>query len=263
MTGAEWDAFHARWARSGPPLRVNQEVVAAYRAVVGAHAPVVLLGITPELALVADETIAVDWNAAMIAHVWPGDDEKRHSLLADWRDLPLPAGSCGAAMGDGSLNCLDWPAGYDQVFARLASVLRPGGPAAIRCYAMPDPNERLDAVADAAFAGRIAGFHALKWRLAMAAVGERNDPNLPVTEIHAAFDAHFPDRDRLAAAAGWSLEQIADIDFYAGSHVRYSFPTRDQILGCVGQGFTDARFEKSGSYELAERCPLLVLERGA
>jgi hypothetical protein len=48
---------------------------------------------------------------------------------------------------------------------------------------------------------------------------------------------------------------------YAGSDANYSFASRRQFLEIVPAEFTNARFVDVGSYELAERCPLLVLER--
>jgi SAM-dependent methyltransferase len=261
----DWAAFQARWARLKPPLRANDEVVAAIGAAIGdaadGRAPALLLGVTPEYAGIAPAMVAVDWSRPMIDGIWPGDDAARRSLCADWRDLPLASGSCGAAVGDGSLSCLAWPDDYRRVFDRLAAVLRPGARLAIRCYATPDPCEPLAAVGAAALAGAAEGFHALKWRIAMALAAARGDPNVPVVAILAAFDTLFPDRGRLAAAAGWDDEEIAEIDAYAGQRLVYSFPTRAEVLARVPPAFAGARFVAAGTYPLAERCPILVAER--
>ena len=50
--------------------------------------PVLLLGVTPELAVIPRRTVAVDWSERMIAVAWPGDCDSRHAVLGDWRALP-------------------------------------------------------------------------------------------------------------------------------------------------------------------------------
>lgn len=263
IDGSEtWRGFHARRARLKPPLRPDAEIAGRTAAAIAdAQGPVLLLGVTPELADLADETIAIDWNPDMIAHVWPGDTDRRRAMVGNWLTPLLATGSCGAAIGDGSLNCLAWPRDYRRLFAVLGDVLRPGSPVAIRCYTTPDDGESADAVGAAALAGEVRGFHALKWRLATALTHERGDPNLPVIDILTAFDRLFPDRAALAAATGWALDEIAEIDAYRTGGAVYSFPRRDQVAATVGPAFGPAQFTDSGTYELAERCPLVRLRR--
>jgi hypothetical protein len=125
----------------------------------------------------------------------------------------------------------------------------------------PDAGETLAEVGAAALAGEVAGFHALKWRLAMALVHESGDPNLPVIRILEAFDRLFPDRAVLASATGWSLDEIAEIDAYREGAAVYSFPRRRDVAGTIGPAFGPVQFTDSGTYELAERCPLVRLRR--
>lgn len=260
---AGWAAFQRRRAALRPPLRPTAEVVAAMRRLTApAAGPTLILGLTPELLASVGEWLAADWSATAIADARAAESPRRRCLQADWRALPITPASCGAAIGDGSLSCLAWPGDYGRLSAELARVLAPGAVVAIRCYATPDEGERIGDVAAAALAGAGGGFHAFKWRLAMA-LAAAHGPNLPVSAIADAFDALLPDRAALAAAAGWSLDQIAEIDAYQGSALAYSFPTRRQILGAIGPGFVAARFIETEGYELAERCPLLVLERAA
>jgi hypothetical protein len=95
----------------------------------------------------------------------------------------------------------------------------------------------------------------------MAIGHERGGPNVPVSEIRDTFERWFPDRAALEAETGWPREEIDTIDNYAGSNAIYGFATRRQMLDIVPAEFVNARFVDVGSYELAERCPLLVLER--
>src|SRR5208282_662795 len=56
-----WSRYHAAWNKLAPPLRPNAEVCAAIRRLLGERAgPVLLLGVTPELADVAPRVVAVD-----------------------------------------------------------------------------------------------------------------------------------------------------------------------------------------------------------
>jgi hypothetical protein len=64
----------------------------------------------------------------------------------------------------------------------------------------------------------------------------------------------------LGAASGWSREEIAEIDAYAGQRGVYSFPMRREILAHLPGNFSNPRFVVSGTYELAERCPILLAE---
>jgi hypothetical protein len=255
-----WEAFHQRWASLAPPLRPDAEVCAAIRRFIDeCAARVLVLGVTPELADLGRETFAMDWSANSLARIWPGNTKSRRAVQCDWRRLPVAAASITAAIGDGSFNCLDYPAGYERLFQQLACAVRPGGRIAVRTYLTPARSEGLAAVRTAAMLGRIGTVHALKWRLAMAICVEAGNPNVPVQTILEVFNREFPDRRALARATGWCAKAIALLDTYARSPDVFSFPTPAQILASVPEGLT-GRLLAVGSYELAERCPVLAIE---
>ena len=191
----------------------------------------------------------------MIGAVWPGRAPGRSVVQGDWRDMPFAQRSFASAVGDGSLNMCRWPDDYRAIADALSRVVHPGGRVVIRCFTAPDVPESVEHVIDAALAGRILGFHAFKWRLAMAVA--QGNPNLPMVEVWRIFSNSVPHRKHLADATGWSLDLIGEIDDYASSPFSKSFPTRRQLLDC----FDDARLVDCGGYELAERCPLLVIDR--
>jgi hypothetical protein len=83
---------------------------------------------------------------------------------------------------------------------------------------------------------------------------------IDVRTIRDRFDNLFPDREALAAQTGWSIASINTIDVYAGSDTSYSFATLAVLVEEAIGWFSDVRVVPSGSYPLAERCPLLVLE---
>jgi SAM-dependent methyltransferase len=258
LSKSHWADFHRRWAQLTPPLRPNKDIAEGIRQAIAGHAErVLLLGVTPELADLGAEVVGVDHSEMMIANIWPGNTERRRVVKADWLALPFPKGHFSAAMGDGSLNALTYPDGHRGLYAQLAMVVRRGGRFAFRLYKTPDRCEPLAAVSAAALAGEIASFHAFKWRLAMAVVAASADPNIRVTAIRDAFNREFPDRARLAAASSWKL---SDIDVYEGSSEIYSFPTFDQLRAVIPGSFEAPRLVAVGRYELAERCPLVVMD---
>lgn len=264
MHDSHWARLQRRWARLQPPLRPNDEVVAAVESALGAAArgAVLLLGVTPELADLGARLVACDNDATMIAANWPGDDERRQALRADWLHLPLADRTVDGVIGDGSLSTLDYPRQYTALFDGLARVLVPGGRVVLRLYRRPDEAESVAAVCAAAAAHAIENFHAFKWRLAMALVAAAGSPNIAVAAIHAAFSRAFPARGRLASLSGWARADIDTIDAYAESPVSYSFPNATELLATIPASFDRVAFVPSGTYALAERCPLLVLERG-
>jgi hypothetical protein len=252
--------FHNRWTRLKPPLRPDAEIVAAYRRTVAGHTGrVLLLGVTAELADIGDTLVAVDLSRKMIANAWPGDTDRRQAIHANWMDMPLKTREFTAVIGDGSLPGFRL-AEYPALFARLGSVMLPGARFAVRIYEMPADGETVEQVRRAAMSGSIKGFHAFKWRLAMAIVADTKNATVVVSTIHEVFEREFPDRRALSTATGWSLEDIAEIDAYAGKPLQLNFLTRHEILSVLPDEFANPRFETSGTYELAERCPILVAD---
>ena len=110
-------------------------------------------------------------------------------------------------------------------------------------------------------AGAIGSFHAFKWRLAMALVARQKSPNICVRTIHDSFSNEFPGRDVIARITGWDAADIDTIDVYRHSTEIYSFPTIEQFQSIIPAGtFSNVGFADAGSYELADRCPLLFMD---
>ena len=252
--------FHKRWTRLKPTLRPDAQIVAAYgQAIKGHETRVLLLGVTAELADLGHTTVAVDLSRKMIDNAWPGDTESRKAVHGNWLNLPLQTREFTAVIGDGVLTGFELSE-YPKFFEQLGKVLLPSARLALRLYETPERGETVAQVRTATMTGEIAGFHAFKWRLAMAIVNETKNSAVAVAKIHEIFEQAFPDRDALAKAAGWSLEEIAEIDAYAGKPMIYRFPKRSEILAHWPCQFSEPRFLPSGVYELSERCPILVAD---
>ncbi|HEY8950160.1 MAG TPA: class I SAM-dependent methyltransferase [Rhizomicrobium sp.] len=260
MAAPGWHDFHRRWARLKPPQRPHPEAVEAYlRALEGKQGHALLLGVTPELADLAIQLTALDGSESMIAHIWPGDTQARRAIRGDWLAMPFGKSQFSAVIGDGSLNVMVY-SDYAALFAQLARVLQPSARLALRIFTTPDVCESVTELRDQAFSSQIPSFHGFKWRLAMAIVKENGQPDLPVAQLHACFEREFPDRAALAQVTGWPEEDIDGIDAYAGNGAIYSFPTAREVIAAIPSSFTNARLLSSGSYELAERCPLLAAD---
>lgn len=260
MNDRPWAPFQQHFRVLKPPLEATAETAAAIQdAIRGRSERALLLGVTPRLAALADYTVAMDWNAGMIARVWPGDGPRGRAMQADWRAMPVEAPEFTAVIGDGSFNTLEYPEGYRAVFGELARVLKPGARFAVRFYVTPSSRESFGSLRDAAMSGGVAAVDALKWRLGMA-VAARSGANVARAAIKDAFDAMFQDRVGLCAAGGWTEDDLAAVDWYKGVPDIISFPTEVEIRAVVPASFRNPHFIPSGTYELAERCPILVMD---
>lgn len=237
----------------------REDVRAIQQSLGGADGLHLLLGVTPELTSLAGQLVAIDNSAAMIGALWSGNQAGRYIVRGDWLDMPFAENSFDAIIGDGSLTLLSYPLQYECLFTQLNRTLKPGGKILIRFFVSPEQGETCADVCHEALSGRIDGFHAFKWRLSMAVAAESQSPNISVADTHAAFNRLLPDRKQLAKSTGWSHEDIATIDLYDGSPARYSYPTLSQLRRVFPQCFKETGL-MYGSYELAERCPILALE---
>jgi hypothetical protein len=259
---SHWEDYHRRWSRIGPPLRPDADVVRAFEdAIAGHDEHVLLLGVTRELADLGKQLTAIDKNEGQIANVWPGNNSRREAKRGDWSALPCADAVFSAAIGDGSANFPLYPDGIRIFFGEMARVLKSDGVLALRVFATPEYPEAIGELHEHVMRRGIASFHAFKWRLAMTLVQRARDPNIAVTEIRDNFDRMFYDRRALADATGWPMEDIETIDAYKNSADIYCFPTIGQYRSAIPDSFHNVRVVHAGTYELAERCPLLVMAR--
>jgi hypothetical protein len=256
-----WQKYHAAWSKLEAPLRPNAETLGKIRELAGdAAGPVLLLGVTPELAKAFDPVLAVDKNKAMIDHVWPGDTATKTARHGDWLDLQGPKNHFVAAVGDGSLNAVTSLREIRQVLECVIDLLAPGGCFACRLYERPEKPFTEDHLRQAAARRATVNFHAFKWQIAMH-LAEDGGASMPVVLIRERFNELFPDRDKLARDTGWPRDVIDMIDIYRGSPTIYTFPSRREFLDVLPKGISRARFESSGTYDLAECCPMLAFRK--
>lgn len=265
-----WERHARQWSRIGPPLRPSAEDVQVAATAIdgwgrraGRTDPTILLfGVTPELCLIDTgrdgRVLATDRSLDMIREVWPGRVRTRdRALAADWRDLPLAAGSIDVALADGCLTNLSFPSGYAAVCSELRRTLAEGGLWIARCFVQPACAESVADVLSDLSTGRAGSFHAFKWRLAMALQVDAR-AGVVLEDVWNALAAAEPDLDALADRCGWRIESVRTIEAYRGLATRYSFPALGELRAVI----EDARFSIRDvflpDYELGDRCPTIV-----
>jgi hypothetical protein len=130
-------------------------------------------------------------------------------------------------------------------------------------FCRPDIAETPDAVIAALQSGAIGSFHAFKWRLAMAVQGMDDARDVAVDAVWKVWHAARIDMRALAVARGWPPEDVGTIEFYQGSPARYNFMRFDDMIGCLRRAGFDLLATCTGSYELAGRCPHVLLRKRA
>ena len=253
-----WAPFAKRYSRLKSPLAPSADDVAQIRRVIsGCDGKVLLLGVTPALAGLGRNLVAIDHSADVIRRLWAGDSPSRRAILADWQALPFPAATFDAVIGDGSICSFDAPP--EVLLAELRRVLRPAAIVALRCFCAPAEPETIWSIAQSLDRGGMVGFDELKWRIAMQMATSDAEYRVVARAVLDRFNALFPDREALLATTGWSRDDLVSVDAYAGTHHGLRFLPEDKLLAICRNSFASARSIPSRGYPLADRCPILVL----
>lgn len=264
-----WSGLARSYEALGSPLRPASEDIrflegtvaswAARHADVQLHA--LLLGVTPEIAEMrwpnSSSLIALDNSMPMAQAVWPGNvPSGRQVVCGDWCALPVQGSSCHLAIGDGSLNCLRYPDGFHAAAEALRDVLSDDGLLVLRCYTQPVAQERPEEVFEDMLRGAIPSFHHFKFRLLMA-LQPSTCQGIAVSEVYRFWAERNADARGLMARSGWEKQAIEMIELYRGSDTVHTFPTLSEFRSVLHEFFDEISVHTS-SYNLGERCPILV-----
>lgn len=258
MMKDHWRDIQNVWHLLEAPLRPNQEVVDAIVAAVGERlSSVLLLGVTPELASAFEHLTAVDKSPEMIGALWHPHTSTQIVRQANWLHMDDAFGSYSAAVGDCSINVLQSLEEMDTLMRIVNERLVDGGVYASRVFERPDEPITDEDLRTIIAAGAHGNFHAFKWQIAMGLAQEQGAA-VRAADILAKFNRLFPDRDTIAKQTGWPLEVINTIDVYEQSGMSLVFPNRQEFDRYISPHFDDVQWSSCGTYDLAERCPIVV-----
>jgi SAM-dependent methyltransferase len=273
-TGSLWRTLAVQWGSLGSPVRpcaedgrITEEMLAAGTNLFdkSRRKQCWLLGITPEIAaapcLHEFDLVAVERVQAMIDHVWPGDTAGRKAVCADWIHAPFSDGSFDLVIGDGSLTPVGVPDQLPELLSSVYRCLRNDGYLMLRLFCQPDVGEAPGAVIAALQAGEIGSIHAFKWRLAMAIQGVTDASDVALDEVWRIWRDAQIDVAALAAARAWLPREIGTMEFYRGSPARNNFMHFDEAIGHLHRAGFEMVASRTGNYELAERCPHVLLRK--
>lgn len=261
---AQWKAIGTPLKPSLEDLQILREEIKHAEAAFGETSWCLILGVTPQLVQhqwpPGSRLVAVDQSSEMIRAVWAKNQGIwSRPVRGCWEQLPLASRKFAVITGDGALNVLATDEQTRRVIGEINRLLCPQGRLIVRCFFRPDEPESTANVCAEAMDGRIRGFHAFKWRLAMSLI-DPGHTTIAVDEIWKAFEHHIPDRDRLAKSAAWHRSEIDTIDAYRNNPARYTFPTLAGLQSALNEVLQVASI-RWGTYELAERCPTLTLSK--
>jgi SAM-dependent methyltransferase len=263
-----WDAVAAGYRRIGPPLMPTDEDATRFEDAIRTHGTraarprALLLGVTPLLANLrwSDPTmlLAVDASMPFLRAVWPGDVRgRRGAVRGDWRRLPVRDASYDIAVGDGSFNCLPYPAGIRDAAAAVKRALDPDGVLVMRLFVRPDPCESPEALVEELNAHRVGTFHQFKFRLLMALQRTVHD-GIVVSDVYRYWHALGRRSESRPPTSGWSAADVETIENYRGSSTVHVFPTLTEWRAVLCEAFEEIAIQPA-SYVLGDRCPVIAL----
>ena len=239
-------------------MRPNHEVVDTILSAVGPRtSSVLLLGVTPELVDAFTELTAVDKSAEMIEALWQPSSATQIVREANWLEMEDSFGDHSAIVGDCSVNALQSAEEIEELMRVVRGRLLDNGVFACRVFERPDEPITEGALRRIIDSGTHGNFHAFKWQMAMS-LAEQSGAAVRATDILARFNQLFPDRHDLAARTGWSLDVVNTIDVYEQSDMSLCFPNREEFEQHFSKGFGQIEWGTSGTYDLADRCPVVV-----
>jgi SAM-dependent methyltransferase len=268
---SHWSNCAPDWSNLSSPLRPHaQDVALVERALArqsppsgGRHLTALLFGVTPELAgcrwPTGTRLVGLDRSWDMIRSLWPAPAAPPAAsiLAADWQAMPIREGSIDVIAGDGWMPPLRYPGQYHAVLREARRVLRADGRFITRVFVRRDVRETVQQVVADLERGAIGSVHALKWRLLCAVHGDAED-GVRLGDVWDCWHRLFPVPAILCKEHGWSASEVRYVDHYRGQDARFHLATLAELRLILGTCFDEIDCS-TGTYELAELCPTLVL----
>lgn len=263
---SHWDKHARQWHHLGSPLRpalADIQIIQAWidEMNTAQFTPfnVLLLGATPELAAIDwpknTRLFAIDSNIVMIQKVLLKTKLTVSPVISvgNWLHLPFPDSFFHLVIGDGCYTLLSEP-NYDALSNEVLRVLHPVGHFFMRFFIKPQLYESIDRIRADFVSKKIANFHVLKWRIAMA-LHDTLNKGVCLDAIWQVWAQQF----KKHSATFWPEETTNTIDNYKDNPACYTFPTLVELTTKLESKFTQLT-SHTPNYPLGERCPILKLK---
>jgi hypothetical protein len=246
------------WDKLTSPARPSVSDINTYKSIVP-EGPILLLGVTPEIANAYDNVLAVDKDIKMIENVWPGNTETKHAVNSSWESF-LPGKKFNGVLGDCAMTMIGDKKHIVNANLRFFDMLNPGGTMAHRIFHKPKERVTKQHLIDMLSKPATINFNAFKWTMFMY-YGEEVDYRIKVTKLHKLFNEICPIRELASELTGWSMTQINSIDIYENSDWEVSVLSKKEWLETIPKDAIDVKFTYQDDYDLAELCPILSFSK--
>jgi hypothetical protein len=246
------------WDKLSPPARPSQAVINDFKSLVPDD-PIFLLGVTPEIANVYTNVLAVDHDIKMIENVWPGNTDTKTVVNAHWETF-MSGKTFNGVIGDVALTLLADKKAITNFNKKSFDMLNSGGTVAQRIFHKPkDPITRQH-LKDILAKPATINFNAFKWMMFMCYADETHY-KIKLTNIRKLFNEICPIREVASDITGWSLSIINSIDLYEHSDWEIIVMNKKEWLETVPKDASSVKFTYQDDYDLAELCPILSFSK--
>jgi len=263
---SHWNHYQKSWQRVCAPLRPSSEDLKAFSSLVPKlpkQPKILVLGVTPELVAIdwpIDATLyGVDKSEPFIHGIWKANPKcQSMAICANWFSIPFAEDSFDLIIGDGISPQLRYPDEYRQIAVVAHKLLKPGGFLALRNFLRPNEKQEENDLWASAHRNEYKNFSAFKWRLAHTL---QDDPakGIAIDTIYQSWQTHRAYWDNRKLPLPWPEADIATVEVYQGSTMRYVFLSEEETQAVYAEHFI---FQHSnyGTYELASCCPVMIYE---
>ena len=243
---SDWDSLSSAFRRFRPPLTPSAQDIEWYqeraRTFTGEAPRALLFGVTPGIAAMqwprGTTVVAVDWSGLMIRNVWPGRivSAFANAVRADWRELPLAAGSCHVAFCDLFFPALPSSEDAALVLGEAHRILRKSGRLFMRAFIRPEPEETIDELLAELLGGRTDDMLLFRWRLAAAAQASFR-VGVEASEVWALWRQRIPDAASLGKRLPHIARDIDSIERWKDMKLRFGFPSLAEVKELIAPRF--------------------------
>ena len=246
------------WDKLKAPARPVQSVIDDFTSLVP-EGPILLLGVTPEIANAYDNVLAVDRDPKMIKNVWPGDTDTKTVVNSHWETF-MPGKKFKGVIGDVAVTMLADKKRITSFNQKAYDMLIDNGTVAHRILHKPKDIVTREQLKDMLSKPAAINFNAFKWMMFMC-YAEEIHPKVQVTNIRKLFNEICPVREFASDNTGWSLDIINSIDLYENSDWELIIMNKKDWLETIPKGASDVKFTYQTDYDLSELCPILSFSK--